>query len=108
MLKSRVWNTLSSVRYIEGLITIIIIISVTIIIIIILMAFTMSMAWPAQLYKLWSPTQSVESSVLKHTSLRMVMMMLEIMYDGEVDSDDDYGYYVSAAQKSLDVEVENV
>ena len=36
------------------------------------------------------------------------MMMLEIMYDGEVDSDDDYGYYVSAAQKSLDVEVENV
>ena len=44
------------------------------------------------------------------------MMMLEIIYDGEVDSDDedagnddDYGYYVSVlAQKSLDVEVENV
>ena len=98
------WKTLSSLQDISSIedhrrITIIIII---------LVAFTMTMAWLAQLYKLCSPTQSVESSVLKHTSLRMVMMMLEIIYDGEVHSDDEdagnddgYGYYVSVlARKS--------
>ena len=110
MLKSRVWKTLSSAQYIEDLsaiITIIIIITITIIIII-LVAFSMSMGWVAQLYKLCSPTQSVESSVLKHTSLRMVMMMMEIIYDGEVDiddegagNDDDFGHNVNVlARKS--------